>query len=247
MWLHYIIQNYQVPLDIDNSKLLDRESRWFQRGVREALRIHSGSPSLNRDRGRHQLPPSTTPLSGLVTQVWLLLHHVTTFRADENWRLKASHFQTLFLGVVGLNSLYYYEVPHSKYTVVYLADQHVLSFCNRKCFSHWNILIVYISSIYTTYISVQYKNYSSKLWIAITQVFTKQGIVNHHMWLYQYTECMINLLLPGRYQQDSQCVRLSSLLGSQYAIHEYSYFWQIWKIAATLHFSCSQSMSPIIA
>lgn len=44
-------------LDEDNIKVLDSESRWFQRGVREAIHIRSRSPSLNRDQGRHTLPP----------------------------------------------------------------------------------------------------------------------------------------------------------------------------------------------
>ncbi len=57
---------HQHKLDSDNIKILDRESRWFQRGVREALQICSRSPSLNRDRGRYHLPPSTISLSGLV-------------------------------------------------------------------------------------------------------------------------------------------------------------------------------------
>ncbi|CAH1248695.1 CSMD3 [Branchiostoma lanceolatum] len=37
--------------------ILDRESRWFERGVKEAVHIRSRSPSLNRDQGRHRLPP----------------------------------------------------------------------------------------------------------------------------------------------------------------------------------------------
>ena len=47
-------------------KIVDRESRWFERGVREAIHIRSRSPSLNRDQGRHLLPPiynSIIPLS----------------------------------------------------------------------------------------------------------------------------------------------------------------------------------------
>ncbi|XP_066265892.1 uncharacterized protein [Branchiostoma lanceolatum] len=37
--------------------ILDRESRWFERGVKEVVHIRSRSPSLNRDQGRHRLPP----------------------------------------------------------------------------------------------------------------------------------------------------------------------------------------------
>ncbi len=83
---------HQHKLDTDNIKILDRESRWFQRGVREALQIRSRSPSLNRDRGRHQLPPPTIPLSSLVMQVRPLEHHVTTFRAEEKWRMPFESF-----------------------------------------------------------------------------------------------------------------------------------------------------------
>lgn len=43
-------------LEQSNVTILDRESRWFERGVREAIEIRGRSPSLNRDQGRHQLP-----------------------------------------------------------------------------------------------------------------------------------------------------------------------------------------------
>ena len=43
-------------LDSQNIRIVDRDSRWFQRGVREAIEIRSRSPTLNRDRGRHNLP-----------------------------------------------------------------------------------------------------------------------------------------------------------------------------------------------
>ncbi len=42
---------HQHKLDIDNIKILDRESRWFQRDIKEALQICTRSPSLNRERG----------------------------------------------------------------------------------------------------------------------------------------------------------------------------------------------------
>ncbi len=34
-----------------------REKDWFRRGVAESIYIAEGRPSLNRDRGRHTLPP----------------------------------------------------------------------------------------------------------------------------------------------------------------------------------------------
>ena len=34
----------------DNISVLDRETRWFQRGVKEAIHIAANNPSLNRDR-----------------------------------------------------------------------------------------------------------------------------------------------------------------------------------------------------
>ena len=40
-------------LDSQNIRIVDRDSRWFQRGVREAIEIR---PTLNPDRGRHNLP-----------------------------------------------------------------------------------------------------------------------------------------------------------------------------------------------
>ena len=43
-------------LDSQNIGIVDRDSRWFQRRVREAIQIRSRSPTLNCDRGRHNLP-----------------------------------------------------------------------------------------------------------------------------------------------------------------------------------------------
>ncbi len=53
---HHMIEKTH-KLDDQNIKVIDRESRWFERGVREAIHIRAQSPSLNRDQGRHQLPP----------------------------------------------------------------------------------------------------------------------------------------------------------------------------------------------
>jgi regulator of replication initiation timing len=38
-------------------KILDKDKRWFERGIREAIHIRDKMPSLNRDQGRHHLSP----------------------------------------------------------------------------------------------------------------------------------------------------------------------------------------------
>ena len=37
-------------------KILNKDSSWFERGVREAAHIKMRRSSLNRDRGRYHLP-----------------------------------------------------------------------------------------------------------------------------------------------------------------------------------------------
>ncbi|CAH1257980.1 Hypp1940 [Branchiostoma lanceolatum] len=44
-------------IDWDNVKVLDQDSDWFSRGVREAIQICRQRSTLNRDRGRHYLKP----------------------------------------------------------------------------------------------------------------------------------------------------------------------------------------------
>ena len=57
----HLIENDHL-LERDNIQVLDREPRWFQRGVKEAIYIAAHSPTLNRDRGRHQLPATYNSL-----------------------------------------------------------------------------------------------------------------------------------------------------------------------------------------
>ena len=45
-------------VDWDKVQVLDREDDWYRRGVREAIHIHRRGSDLNRDRGRHYLPPA---------------------------------------------------------------------------------------------------------------------------------------------------------------------------------------------
>ena len=41
----------------DDVTILHQEPGWFRRGVAEAIHIQRQNPNLNRDRGRHNLPP----------------------------------------------------------------------------------------------------------------------------------------------------------------------------------------------
>ena len=43
-------------MDLEQTLVLDREPRYFERGVKEAIYIKANQPSLNRDGGRYKLP-----------------------------------------------------------------------------------------------------------------------------------------------------------------------------------------------
>jgi hypothetical protein len=51
---HLIQEDHQT--DKDCVKILSSETKWFEREVKEAIHIVAERPSLNRDRGRHNLP-----------------------------------------------------------------------------------------------------------------------------------------------------------------------------------------------
>ncbi len=91
----------------DTSNRNYRESRWFERGVRQALQIHSRSPSLNWDRGRHQSPHLQQPcqVSWCKYDCCSFMWPPSELNKNGGCRLKASHFQTLFVWVVGIHSL----------------------------------------------------------------------------------------------------------------------------------------------
>ena len=54
-------------VDSQNIGIVDRDSRWFQRGVREAIQIRSRSPTSTVTEAGTASPPSTTPSYGHVT------------------------------------------------------------------------------------------------------------------------------------------------------------------------------------
>ena len=44
-------------MELENTEILTTESRWFERGVKEAISIRALNPSLDRDGGRYNFPP----------------------------------------------------------------------------------------------------------------------------------------------------------------------------------------------
>ncbi len=51
------MQYNQHSFTTENVSVIQQEPGWFQRGVAEAIHISRRDPNLNRDRGRHLLPP----------------------------------------------------------------------------------------------------------------------------------------------------------------------------------------------
>ena len=59
---HIHIESPGHHVDINQVQVLDRESRYFERGVKEAIYIRAFKPSLNRDGGRYKLPNIYDPI-----------------------------------------------------------------------------------------------------------------------------------------------------------------------------------------
>ena len=53
---HIHIESPGHEVDLTKVQVLDREERYFERGVKEAIYIRANRPSLNRDGGRYKLP-----------------------------------------------------------------------------------------------------------------------------------------------------------------------------------------------
>ena len=55
-------ENTSHAIDCYSTRVLDRETNVFRRGVKEAIQIRRQDPPLNRDRGRYGLPAIYNPL-----------------------------------------------------------------------------------------------------------------------------------------------------------------------------------------
>ena len=67
---HIHIESPGHYIDLEKVKILDREARWFERGVKEAIYIRAYQPTLNKDGGRYKLPNSYDPvLTSLTSKV----------------------------------------------------------------------------------------------------------------------------------------------------------------------------------
>ena len=59
---HIHIESPGHRVDLESVKILDREPKYFERGVKEAIYIRMNQPSLNKDGGRYKLPKVYDPL-----------------------------------------------------------------------------------------------------------------------------------------------------------------------------------------
>ena len=106
--VHLHLKEKGHSFDDSNVRILDREDRWFERGVKEAIYVHLEKPSLNRGGGlRHHLsatynavlgalPRRINPHSHLGT-MWV----VTTHIVSTNEVLLGFHKHVPFVGIVG--------------------------------------------------------------------------------------------------------------------------------------------------
>ncbi len=53
---HVHLDHPDHSIFIDDTNILEVESKWFERGVKEAIHISVTHPSLNKDGGRYNLP-----------------------------------------------------------------------------------------------------------------------------------------------------------------------------------------------
>ena len=75
---HIHIESPGHHVDLEKVQILDREPRYFERGVKEAIYIRVNQPSLNRDGGRYKLPKVYDPI--LMSRV----RKVTTLRSVQS-------------------------------------------------------------------------------------------------------------------------------------------------------------------
>jgi len=59
---HIHIESPGHHVDLEQVQILDREPRYFERGVKEAIYIKANRPSLNKDGGRYKLPDVYDPI-----------------------------------------------------------------------------------------------------------------------------------------------------------------------------------------
>ena len=53
---HVHLDHPDHSISMDDTKILEVEPKWFERGVKEAIHIRVTHPSLNKDGGRYNLP-----------------------------------------------------------------------------------------------------------------------------------------------------------------------------------------------
>ena len=87
---HIHIESPGHYIDLEKVKILDREQRWFERGVKEAIYIRINQPTLNKDGGRYKLPNAYDPVLTSLPKVnnSRELGHSADESCSGNWKFQ---------------------------------------------------------------------------------------------------------------------------------------------------------------
>ena len=87
---HIHIESPGHRVDLDKVKILDRDPRWFERGVKEAIYIRANQPSLNKDGGRYKLPRVYDPILTSHLQKVKSSHKSADERCSNTWKFQVN-------------------------------------------------------------------------------------------------------------------------------------------------------------
>ena len=95
---HIHIESPGHKIDLEKVKILDREPRWFERGVKEAIYIRINQPTLNKDGGRYKLPNVYDPVLTSLPKVSNSreLGHSADESCSSNWKFQVHKFIVLW-------------------------------------------------------------------------------------------------------------------------------------------------------
>ena len=113
---HIHIESPDHHVELEEVKILDREQRYFERGVKEAIYIRVNQPSLNKDRGRYKLPRVYDQIWGShvrkICDLWSRLP--VSWGRSKNWP-KIEVCPNFCVEIMGLDSIFIFKNVLQKY------------------------------------------------------------------------------------------------------------------------------------